>query len=383
MCFLVFHAMVKILSMGAEGGSGMDKENRRERTKRFRLAQTKKLMRARERHNHRIQRRKRNDKKHGLQYVAPRVRRARLRPQTYKLVAPVELDICNKSNETVSFFGNVIHTIKQCNWEDTLHFDLSAVECISTDAVMYLIAIIKNMRRVRTYRIECKGNMPKNAEARGILEKAGFYSYVESPAARRLKSDERFMKISVGKDADARLASSFCDFVQAKCDKSILETKRLYSMLIELMTNTHQHAYKANEQGIMLQNWYVSAYATELGVRCVFLDTGVGIPATVSKKAAEKMLDLIFTNDAMYLKSALLGDFRSETREGHRGKGIPGIYEDACDYSISNLCIVSGKGKCYVDGSNIKDEKLNQHFEGTLFSWDIMSKRKGGLHGHY
>ena len=86
------------------------------------------------------------------------------------------------------------------------------------------------------------------------------------------------------------------------------------------------------------------------------------------------MTEIISANDAKYLESTLRGAFRTETQQVHRGKGLPGIYEDACKQEIANLCIVSNKGKCLVKGENIYSERLTQNLEGTLFSWDILKK---------
>lgn len=183
------------------------------------------------------------------------------------------------------------------------------------------------------------------------------------------------MKISDGTDVNGTLASSFCDFVQNICKKTTLDTKRLYPMIIELMTNTHQHAYEPCEVQTMMCNWYIFAQDTDNAVHFIFLDTGLGIPKTVSKRFWEKIKDWISKNDAIYLKSALQGEFRSETKQEHRGKGLPGIYEDARASSINNLSIISGRGKCVVKkDAVIEAECLNQAFEGTLFIWDIIKE---------
>ena len=157
--------------------------------------------------------------------------------------------------------------------------------------------------------------------------------------------------------------------------QTVLSTKRLYPMIIELMTNTHQHAYDTQEAQTMMGNWYIFAQDTGTAIHFVFLDTGLGIPKTVLKRFYEKIKDFAFRNDAVYLKSALQGTFISETKQGHRGKGLPGIYEDACNLSIMGLSIISGQGKCTVkENGGIETENFDQTFEGTLFTWDILKE---------
>lgn len=297
------------------------------------------------------------------------------RNKTYLLKAPKNLSIFDATQDAVEYFDAVMHAVKSCKVGDSLYFDLSEVEVISPDAIMYLIAIIRNTRRIRALKIKCVGNVPEADSAREIIEKSGFLLFVSPSSKLQYRPDNRYMKISDGTDANGKLASSFCDFVQNVCEKTNLDTKRLYPMIIELMTNTHQHAYESHEMQIMMCNWYIFAQDTGDTVHFVFLDTGLGIPKTVSKRFWEKIKDWVIKNDAVYLKSALQGDFRSETKQGHRGKGLPGIYEDACASSINRLSVISGQGKCVVkEDSVIETECLNQSFEGTLFTWDILKK---------
>lgn len=346
--------------------------NRKERNRQFQISLSKKMVLRRQRRNGRIVRRKKSAIRHGVVYTPSRVRQQRGKKQTHTLTPPDIFSLFQNSAETVAFFDKVVWTIRNCKMYDSLFFDLSNITSITTDAIMYLIAVIKNMRRLKTFRITCRGNLPQDKMAKDVIEKSGFYSYMQSSSAHAVTGDSAYMKISSGVDADGQLASSFCDFVQRHCHMTMKGTKKLYPMLIELMTNTHQHAYRDDECGMMDRLWYISAYVTEIGVHFVFLDTGAGIPATVHKKFFERMTELVSGNDAKYIESALLGAFRTETKQVYRGKGLPGIYEDARNKKISNLCIVSNKGKCTVDGNDIYSEKLSENLEGTLFTWDII-----------
>ena len=288
------------------------------------------------------------------------------------LQAPECLDIFNDTENALAFFSSVLSSIGKCHFKDTLYFDLSKVEVITPDAIMYIIAIIKNARRIRILNIDCVGNMPASEEARETIKQSGFFSFVSPSSPLKIKTDNKYMKIANGKDVKNELAGSFCDFVHESCKTTRLDTKRLYPMIVELMTNTSQHAYSSVDVSIMQENWYIFAQSTEETVRFVFLDTGVGIPKTVTKNFWEKVRALVIKNDANYLKSTLEGAFRTETKKEHRGKGIPGIYEDACNHAVLGLSIISGQGKCEVrNNGDIEATSLKQSFEGTLFAWDI------------
>ena len=127
----------------------------------------------------------------------------------------------------------------------------------------------------------------------------------------------------------------------------------------------------------MQENWYIYVEKAGEYVRSVFLDTGVGIPKTIRLNFVEQVTNLLLKDksDAKYISSALKGTFRTETREGHRGKGLPGIYEDALSGRICDLSIVSGRGKCTVlENGEIEETVLHTNFEGTLISWKFNLK---------
>lgn len=198
----------------------------------------------------------------------------------------------DETQSAIIYFDKVLQTIQKCKFRDSILFDLSEVEIITPDAIMYLIAIIRNTRRIRFLRISCGGNMPKADSARDIIEQSGFFSFVSSTSKLQIEPDNSYMKISDGVDADGELASSFCDFVQSSSTQTVLSTKRLYPMIIELMTNTHQHAYDTQEAQTMMGNWYIFAQDTGTAIHFVFLDTGLGIPKTVLKDSMKKLKTL-------------------------------------------------------------------------------------------
>jgi len=348
----------------------MGKKNRKEKNKQFSISLSKKEIRKKTRINKGIEKRR----KLGIERERKR-RTASSNRQgknaVCRLVAPSRLSISQNTEETLVFFADVIHKIEQCKYKDVLFFDLAAVELITPDAIMYLIAVIKNNRLIRGLSIECAGNLPNDATAKNVIEQSGFYSFVRPKSTVKVDKNQDYMKISAGQQDDGALAGAFCDFVQRCCKVSISETKNLYTRIIELMTNTRQHAYKGKDASSMIRNWYIFAQDMSDCVHFVFLDTGAGIPKTVAKKFRERILELMLENDAMYLRSALLGDFRSETKQGHRGKGLPGIYEDVQKKNIKNLNVISGRGVCSAEEAEIVSIGLKTPFEGTLFSWDI------------
>ena len=286
-----------------------------------------------------------------------------------RVVAPKVFGMIDNIDETLKFFKTVKDTIRKLRVNDTIYFDLSKVEVVSADAIMYLIATIRNTKRINVFKILCSGNAPVNPDARKKFEQSGFYDYVYSG----IKTGSEYVdhiKIKSGNEAEPELAGDICDFVHKLTSLNIVDTKFLFSMIIELMTNTKQHAY--NSISSMDDNWYVYVEDREDSLKFVFLDTGVGIPKTIRTKFGEKIASLLSNNDAYFIASALRGEFRSETRLDYRGKGLPEIYNRIISARIENFAIVSGQGKCVVDeNGDIVEISLKNVLNGTLLSWNL------------
>lgn len=274
--------------------------------------------------------------------------------------------------ESLAFFSEAINATKLCKRSQHIFFDLSEIVVVSVDAVIYLIAIIRNIKRISAHNIICEGNSPRNQLAKQLFINSGFYAYVYCKHINRPEEHSSNIQITNGKIADGKLAGQICEFIIHNCGKDRSATKRIYPLIMELMTNTRQHAYR-NRFGTMDENWYVFAENSETCIRFVFLDTGAGIPYTIRKDFTERVAELFIKNDAKFISSALRGDFRTETKKEHRGKGLPEIFSVSQVGIISDLTILSGRGMCRVSrNGSIVEEALPTSFIGTLFSWSYI-----------
>jgi hypothetical protein len=295
------------------------------------------------------------------------------KPKTHTLVAPELFSIFDNVEETVQYFCKVKDTITECNLHDTLYFDLSMIKTVTADSIMYLIALIKNTKKIKTHRVNCEGNEPHNGLAKKIINEVGFFRYVSSRAFHSLVAQDKQIQIARGRKTDNSLAGNICDFVanSSSGKRDRLATKKLYTMLIELMTNTEQHAY-TKRQTSMEANWYVFVENLDKSVGFLFLDTGEGIPGTVRRKWIERIVGNILTDDAELIMSALRGEFRTETEKVYRGKGLPEIYKNVQSHAFCSLKLLSGKGWCSIDHSGLVETKrIETNFDGTLYLWDI------------
>lgn len=324
----------------------------------------------------RISRRKRghyslSEKQRERKFTRPKV----------SVYAPEIFCIEENPDDVNDFFQKSFEAIYKCRKNGIIWFELSAITKAAPDAVMYLIALLNNTKHANVFNICFKGNMPNDSEARKVFEFVGFYNYVSSCKRQiRIQNNDK-LKILKGNDVDVVQLETICRFAGGSDDeKTRLSTKGLFRILVELMTNTHHHAY-TGEQGKMKCNWYLYAEKNFEIVRFVFLDTGLGIPTTIRKNWSEKIMDFFQKNkdDARYIEAALMGEFRTETLEVHRGKGMPEIYGTVKnpDTNLFNLSIVSGKGICFVNNEGIIEKKvLSKALEGTMYRWEFRKSDK-------
>ncbi|MBR4069026.1 MAG: hypothetical protein IKK08_10435 [Clostridia bacterium] len=298
---------------------------------------------------------------------------------TYIATAPNNFSIRNNSDETVKYFSLVHSLIAKANPKDQIFFDFSHVENLTADAIMYIIALMNNDKKLNAFDIRCSGNIPASDAAKRLMEECGFYQYVRSRRFINRSTTNDRIKIHRGQQPENDFAKELCEFVWDKSQGVIdrLSTKRLFAVIIEMMYNACQHAYDIHSNPSMFGNWY--SYAEDLDgiVRFVFFDTGLGIPSTIKKTLLEKAKDIIWDNDSGYIASALRGEHRTQTGNNYRGKGLPEILESVTDGSMRSLQIFSGKGVCYVEADgNIIEQNLEYTFKGTMYVWEIS---KGGV----
>lgn len=289
-------------------------------------------------------------------------------------IAPVNFSIRDNTEETVKYFSFIHDSVAKCRPRDEIFFDFSQVEHLTADAIMYIIALLNNDKKLNTFNIRCSGNTPATEEARKTMEECGFYQYVKSRRfVNRSTTDDR-IKIHRGQNPENQFAQELCEFVWAKSKGMInrIDTKRLFAIIIEMMYNAHQHAYNAQNNPQMFGNWY--SYAEDLNdtVRFIFFDTGLGIPNTIKKSLLERTIDIVWDNDSKYIASALRGEHRTQTGNHFRGKGLPEILESVTNGPTRSLQIFSGRGVCYIESSgSIIEHNLEYDFKGTMFIWEI------------
>lgn len=298
--------------------------------------------------------------------------------KTIRFRAPAVFSIVENPVETVRFFNHILSAMKhKSSSVEELFIDIEEVTDLRTDALMYLLAIMNN-HGAAYGNVSFSGNEPKDAEIKRKFKESGFYKYVNAKGNAKLVTGSDKIQIICGDRCDTNTARKISDFV---CEKAGIPTRRcsfLYSTMIELMSNTHKHAYR--EKNVLMPIWYCFVeYSRQNTISFTFMDTGCGIPATVKKNFIEKCDLLGLKDENSYVISALEGEFRTATEQKHRGKGLPKIREYCTEKSILNLHIVSSRADVGVYSKGYNGRDLKEALQGTLYSWNIDLESLKGL----
>ncbi len=286
-----------------------------------------------------------------------------------RFLAPETFSIVNNTDESSKYINNIMYKISKRQIGQSFYFDLSKVTDITCDAIMYMIAIMNNVKYKKLFKYSFFGNKPLSEQAKNLFNESGFLKYVDSNEKGIYVNNNKIQIIS-GNKVDINVVANICDFVNMSCKTKKRFTQKLYAMIIELMTNTVQHAY--NKKSLFDNYWYIFVENGEDTLKFVFLDIGEGIASTVKKKFKEVYIKEKTDSELIY--SAFKGEKRSETGESHRGKGLPDIAQECINSTFKNLQVFSGTGIFRIsDGEYYNYDLTEKHEEiyGTLFTWEI------------
>lgn len=296
---------------------------------------------------------------------------------------PQEFSIINNPNETISFFNKIIKSVerirnfqKQKNNNSfirTFLIDMNNTDSITSDALMYLLTIIKNTRGTKILPINWIGNFPKEASVKEYLKRSGYLHYMNTASENIIQVDDNIqIKNGVGyeyEDGDVRrdIRQEIIDFTCIHLNKNKTQITFLMTMLTELITNISDHAYQKG--GMFEHSWHIFVDNKKDKITYTFMDNGLGIPTTIRKSILEKIIEAFdCENEYRYIETAVSGVHkRSETGLIERGNGLPSIYEPYKNKDIDNLIIISNKA--YYSGASKYDMETNLF--GTVFYWEI------------
>lgn len=295
------------------------------------------------------------------------LRRAYLPNQTIDV--PEHFSIINNPKDTIKFFDDLIDMIYS-KVKQRVYMNMKHVQIITVDALIYLLAVIKNMRaKGMVHKNPIKGNYPDNKEAYSVFVRSGFLDYMNNGVDKIDSKD--ISRIYYGSDYDQNISKKMCIFAHEHSSLTIDDTDYLYNSICEMMLNTVQHAYESNSR--LINNWYSYAECNDEELIFMFFDTGEGIPSTIERRIS--FLGISREKDSDMLSSALNGEFRTSTNIKTRGSGLVSIKNSVSDDKIKYLSVITNKASnTYEIDDKILIEKksdMTGSLTGTLYYWKI------------
>ena len=288
------------------------------------------------------------------------------------VVVPECFSILENPNQTIGFFNTLRRYITTGSHDKVIDFDFRGVHRLTIDALMYLAAIIKNTRSPSQYIKDYRGNMPIEKEPREYFIRSGFLNFVHS-RHKRIEPDETYIQIFFDKsNSDIVAPKRIVDFIANASQVPNSKLRFLYEMIMEMETNSHEHAYSEIKDNSMGCNWL--AYAEDAGeyYRFTFLDTGIGMYKTMNRKWHEFLR--LGDSEASCVISAFDGVLlRSKTKLKTRGNGLPSIKAIATANKIQNLQVISNKAFCRMADANsgMAGHDVGNSLKGTIYYWEI------------
>lgn len=283
------------------------------------------------------------------------------------LIAPAGFSLVQNPSEAIAFLNSVRFYAERYN----LTLDLSGVQLLTTDAIAAMVATLAPLNRSG---VLIKGTSPKDAMAQRILVGSGFFEHYHStqplPSGPHGQiSQEKSKKVQPD------LAKHLVHFGIKALSGNDGKCNAAYRVLIESMSNTHNHALSAKakrERSEEKETWWATVYADSVRKRVcfTFVDAGVGIFGSVrvgKLRAFYRLLGL--RSDADILHDMLNGKVESSTGISYRGKGLPAINRLSVGGKISSLVIVANDVHANVSAGQYR--MLPVAFRGTLLYWEI------------
>lgn len=286
----------------------------------------------------------------------------------YRMHVPQIFSITESTDENLLFFDELFNHIQNGN---KIFLNMEDIEIMTPDALLYILSIFEHFD-LRNIKMDIKGNFPKNEQALELLIQSDFFKYVMSIITP--KSNDDVLQIKSGIKTDSIIVREVIDFTLKHLKQAISQkSKVIYRILIEMMGNTVEHAYRISSN---TSRWYLMACRDSNNgkIRFAFLDGGFGMPATIRKNFSDKLTEILVnitgdSIDSRLIMSALNGKFRTRTNNRYRGKGLPNIYKSYRDDKIiDNLRIISNMG--YIDQGN--EYTIKCKFHGTLYTWEFV-----------
>lgn len=279
----------------------------------------------------------------------------------YEAIAPSKFDI-KHINGLVKFLQNTENYCTR-NKIKTLKVNLDNITTID----MYAISLMLSMlNRISCQKIKAWGTYPKNTQCRQYIIDSGFLDVVKTNINKAENCRKGNLIYIFGKDCVDSTRIGKC---VREAMKYLLGSPMIYPPVYDNMCEINANSVEHANENTREKNWLVSIFFEDDKIHFILTDTGLGILATLRKKASEKIKDIFLKSDPDVLRDVFKKLYQSITGEINRHKGLPIIYESFEEGFISDLQVLTNK--VFLNFETKQYTSLNCNFHGALFSWTV------------
>ena len=258
-----------------------------------------------------------------------------------------------------------------------IYLDLSDVNKFTNDTLLLLRAVMD--RQCRAPDTKIRGNLPSDPKVATEFKASGFFTGFAKPPGDLPKA-KGLMKKKSANIVHSEQAADLVDFALKHVNTTETCATACYRNLVEVMTNTHNHAANQRSSKRMKrmrhghEKWHASVYCRNSVAYFSFVDLGVGIlkSAPVKDFLRKAAVSITSHGRASLLKDVFEGKIGSATEKPGRGHGLPKMKEDVDKGSLVDLKILTSDVAGSVDSLDFRS--VVQPLSGTVFRWQVGQK---------
>lgn len=316
----------------------------------------------------RLLRRRQFTRKHRRPHVGP----GQLDPRRVdrQLVAPEALDLFGEPDDTIKYVNDLRQALQTQGMR--VFLDLTAVVTFTSVSLLVLRAIMDTRSRAPDTQVH--GNLPVDPVVATEFKESGFLTgFAKTPPD--LPPPQGLMLNKSDSTVYSRVAAELVDFASARIRITKECAYASSQNLVEVMTNTHNHArserHKKRLSTRQNERWWASVYCRDNIAYFSFVDLGVGILNSVPAKSFWRRLQksgaTFSPGRSRLLKGAFEGRIGSATGIPGRGLGLPTMRKHAKEGRLAQLQVLTSD----VFGSVVALDFRSARYplRGTVFRW--------------
>ena len=285
-----------------------------------------------------------------------------------RIIAPKNISIFSNRENFIRFLNKIKSYDRSPNRIPIIFIDLNFVEICDEPSITIMLSAINELTRKS---IKCTGNVPLNPYARDILDKSGFFSHLKDIQkvyfSQLSKCQNQILKIGES-IIDSKIIGEIVKQCTFKLTGNYKHFNKLYTVLMEIIPNTIEHAYKSKSS----KSWFLGIKYDVVNNKVIFtfVDNGSGILNTIYKLPKKRTEDLrLLKSEPLILEGVFDKKYNSRLKEENRNKGLPIVKSIFEEGYIKKLKVFSNFAGIEFSGVNYFE--LKNEFKGTIFYFEV------------